>query len=132
MARPAAGRRFADLARAALPGRGRERARFLENRCRAALIHLDAIDAFANAFAAREASTERELVQAIGSAKLARRLADDYLRKYAEIVRDRGDQGMLISYYYSLAWRSDRLAETLAARLDTLRADRRGPPPGTE
>jgi hypothetical protein len=108
-----AARLFTRLAKGHLDRNARDRARYLANRCTAAVIHLKAIDALSRALAAARVNDN---TQARTNARRARRLGYEYLRTYAAFVPDRGDQGVLVNYYYALIWRADHLLHTLKER----------------
>jgi hypothetical protein len=108
---------FSLLAEKAETAEGRRRAARLADRCRAAAIHLHAAQSLARALEASEtAATPAALEAAAEHAARAEREGREYLRVYARHVVDRGDQGMLVSYYYSIVDRARRLQQDLRQR----------------
>jgi hypothetical protein len=109
---------FERLAAAATTPLGRERARLLADRCRTAPVHLRAVQALARSLEAdeRAQAAPAELLAAAEEAAAARREGMEYLRLYARHVLDRGDQGMLVAYHYSVVDRARVLEQRLRAR----------------
>jgi hypothetical protein len=114
----AAAEAFERLAARASGEAGRRRARTLGGRCRAAIVHLGAVQALARALetTARKDASVEERARAAEHLLRAESEGREYLRLYARDVLDRGDQGLLVSYHYSLVERARALREGLRER----------------
>jgi hypothetical protein len=86
---------------------GRQYLRFLDNRVRATVIHLEAInllldlhDVCDDAHPESLGINDRKVVQVHCDA--AKELTEQYMKLHAEAIEDRGCEGTLISYYHTI------------------------------
>lgn len=106
----AAEQAFTALAATQPPGRARERAEVLANRCRCAQLHLATVAALGEAEVGADASADR-LAAAGAACERARDLAEQYMRTYAQFVLDRGDEGMLVNYHFAVVQQARTMAQ---------------------
>jgi len=97
---------FRALADAQPEGRARLRAEYLASRCECGRLHLATV----LALGAAEQDPQR--------APDALAAAESYMREYARLVLDRGDEGMLVNYHFGPLERARRMVEQ--ARLAAL------------
>ncbi len=114
--------RFAELAGAPVAAGAKGRAEYLANRCQCALVHLDTMQTLAAAEAQGSASPEA-MTAAAELADKGLELARGYMKTYAQCVRDRGDEGMLVNYHFALVQRAESMARmarqaAIIARID--------------
>lgn len=109
--------RFTDLAAATTVPEGRERALYLANRCECGADHMDVVGALGRA----------EATQDLAAAQEAQAAAERYMTTYAERVRDRGDEGMLVNYHFGPLHRARAMVGGLKLARVVADADPAGP-----